>query len=115
VGKELCVSPCRQPTGESDRKHAQHDPKRNIRVYAVGSITAVFNNDFNYAQLSISTKSIRLSINSLGERMVTKKGEKFDITFPNPWQKESFLSLLKSVQAEIDREDDEQDKGAGSN
>ena len=99
----------RQAAGESDRKHAQHDSKRNVKVYAVGSIANVVNNDFNYAQVAITTRSIRLSINSAGERMVTRKGEKFDVAFSNPWQKTSCTSMLKSVRAEIMREEDEKD------
>ena len=76
-------------------------------------------NDFNNVQVEFSTKSIKLSLNRHGERMVTRRGERFDVTFASPSHKATLVGLLRSLQlairdereAMLRREDSEVDGG----
>ena len=73
-------------------KHTQIN--RKTRVYGLHDITSWARHDFNYAQMTISTNSIKLSLNQFGEKVAIKKGERSDFRFDTPAERERFLSAF---------------------
>jgi len=74
------------------RRHKQIN--RKTRVYGLHDITAWARNDLNYAQMTISTNSLKLCLNQFGEKVVIKNGERSDIRFDTPAERERFLSVF---------------------
>jgi hypothetical protein len=72
----------------------QTQVNRKTKVYSLHGITSWARNDFNYAQMTVSTNIIKLCLNQFGEKVVVKKGERADIRFDTPAEREKFLSVF---------------------
>ena len=107
AGEEICIhhpSVIKICSVQNSRRQAEMNASlnRKTKVYAVREITSCSGNDFNYAQLSISTRSIKLCLNQFGEKLVIKKGERTEVLFEDPAHKEKFLSIFRAVNAMYD-------------
>jgi hypothetical protein len=106
VCKEMCVATRPSaPNKWAVRRFAEI--RRSMKIFSVADIVGIRNDDFNYSQISITTKAIRSNVmqhcDELGgvlsntSRSKGQKGERMEVRFGTPAEKVRFLDKLHSV------------------